>query len=91
MWKFRVEQKRFEIGTVKIGGLPGEHPTVLIGSIFYRGQKILKNEITGDFDDAKAEELIKQPDLKQQWQEKSRALLADKIDVLRFMVETIAA
>ena len=45
MWKFRVEQKRFEIGTVKIGGLPGEHPTVLIGSIFYRGQKILKNDM----------------------------------------------
>jgi len=38
---------------------------------------------------AKAAELIKQPDLKQQWQEKSRALLADKSDVLKFMVETI--
>jgi len=59
MWKFGVEQKRFEIGTVKIGGLPGERPTVLIGSIFYHGQKILRNEVTGDFDDAKAEELIK--------------------------------
>jgi len=59
MWKLRVEQKQFEIGTVKIGGLPGERPTVLIGSIFYHGQKILRNEITGDFDYAKAEELIK--------------------------------
>jgi len=38
---------------------------------------------------AKAAELIKQPDLKQQWQEKREALLADKIDVLKFMVETI--
>jgi predicted glycosyltransferase len=38
---------------------------------------------------AKAADLIKQPDLKQQCQEKSRALLADKIDVLKFMVETI--
>jgi len=38
---------------------------------------------------AKAVELIKQPDLKQQWQEKRQALLADKIDVLKFMVETI--
>lgn len=59
MWKLRVEQKRFEIGTAKIGGLPGENPTVLVGSIFYRGQKILKNEMTGDFDGVKAEELIK--------------------------------
>jgi predicted glycosyltransferase len=38
---------------------------------------------------AKAVELIKQPDLKQQWQEKSRALLADKTDVLKIMVEAI--
>ena len=38
---------------------------------------------------AKAVELIKQPDLKQQWQEKRQALLADKTDVLKFMVETI--
>jgi len=38
---------------------------------------------------AKAVELIKQPDLKQQWQEKSRVLLADKIDVLKFIVEAI--
>jgi len=37
----------------------------------------------------KAVELIKQTDLKQQWQEKRQALLADKIDVLKFMVETI--
>jgi len=59
MWKFGAQQKRIEIGRVKIGGLPGELPTVLIGSIFYRGQKILKDEITGNFDTAKAEELIK--------------------------------
>jgi len=38
---------------------------------------------------AKAVELVKQPDLKQQWQKRRQALLADKIDVLKFMVETI--
>jgi len=38
---------------------------------------------------AKAEELIKQPELKQQWQEKKEKLLAAKINVLKFMVETI--
>jgi predicted glycosyltransferase len=38
---------------------------------------------------AKAVELIRQPDLKQQWQEKRQALLGDKTDVLKFMVETI--
>ncbi len=38
---------------------------------------------------AKAVELVKQADLKQQWQDKRQALLADKIDVLKFMAETI--
>lgn len=38
---------------------------------------------------AKAAQLIKQTDLKQQWQEKRKVLLADKIDVLKFMAETI--
>jgi predicted glycosyltransferase len=37
----------------------------------------------------KAVDLIKQPDLKKQWQEKRQVLLADKIDVLKFMVEAI--
>lgn len=59
MWKFAVEQTRFEIGPVRIGGCPGERPVVLIGSIFYHGQRLLKNESTGDFDRQKAEELIK--------------------------------
>jgi len=38
---------------------------------------------------AKAMELIKQPDLKQQWQAKRQRLLADKVDVHKFMVEAI--
>lgn len=40
---------------------------------------------------AKAVELLHQPDLKQQWQAKRQKLLADKIDVLRFIVEVIEA
>jgi len=38
---------------------------------------------------SKAEQLIKQPDLKQQWQAKRQKLLAEKIDVHKFMVESI--
>lgn len=53
-----------------------------------------KYQLTFNYSDpnqaiAKAVELINQPDLKQQWQEKRQALLADKIDVLKFLVETI--
>ncbi len=38
---------------------------------------------------AKAVELIQQPDLKEKWAEKRQKLLADKIDVTRFMVDFI--
>lgn len=59
MWTFKAEQKRLKIGGISVGGLPGEHPTVLVGTIFYHGQKMLINEATGDFNQEKAEELIK--------------------------------
>lgn len=58
MWRFKSEQKVFDIGGVKIGGLPGERPTVLVGSIFYRKHEIVEDERKGEFDRAKAEELI---------------------------------
>ena len=37
----------------------------------------------------KAPELIKKPDLKQEWQKKREKLLKDKIDVTKFMVDFI--
>jgi len=37
MFMLKAKQKIFEIGGVKVGGQPGEVPTVLIGSIFYLG------------------------------------------------------
>ncbi|HDM88611.1 tetrahydromethanopterin S-methyltransferase subunit H [Candidatus Bathyarchaeota archaeon] len=53
------EQKIFEIGGVKIGGQPGELPTVLIGSLFHEGHKIVKDRRLGIFDKKKAERLIR--------------------------------
>ena len=58
MFRFSKEQKIFDVGGVKIGGQPGELPTVMIGTIFYHKHKILKDEKTGDFDRDKAEELL---------------------------------
>lgn len=55
----KVEPKVLEIGTIKMGGIPGELPTVLIGSMFYHGQKIMKDEEKGIFDKEKAEAMIK--------------------------------
>lgn len=62
MFEFKAEQKTFDIGKVKIGGHPGQRPVVLIGSIFYNGHKIVTDQEKGEFDKAKAEELINQQD-----------------------------
>lgn len=58
MWRLESEQKVFDIGGVEVGGKPGERPSVLVGSIFYKKHKILENALTGEFDHSKAEELI---------------------------------
>jgi tetrahydromethanopterin S-methyltransferase subunit H len=58
MFKFKTPQKIFQIGKVKIGGQPGQLPTVLIGTIFYEKHKIVKDPEKGIFDKEKAEDLI---------------------------------
>jgi len=59
LWRFEREQKVFDIGGVRVGGAPGTRPTVLIGSIFYRGHGIVTDEGNGEFDRSRAEELMK--------------------------------
>lgn len=59
MFKFEKEQKIFDIAGVKIGGQPGQLPTVMIGTIFYHKDKIVKDEKTGEFDKESAEKLLK--------------------------------
>jgi tetrahydromethanopterin S-methyltransferase subunit H len=58
MFRFRKNQKIVEVGGVKLGGQPGELPTVLIPSIFYVGQRLVADEKKGLFDQEKAETLI---------------------------------
>jgi tetrahydromethanopterin S-methyltransferase subunit H len=59
MFKYEKEQEIYEIAGVKLGGQPGQLPTVMIGSIFYDGHDILKNAEKGEFDKGKAQQLIK--------------------------------
>jgi len=59
MLKFEREQKILEIGGVHVGGQPGEFATILIGTFFYEGHKIVDDTERGLFDRGKAEELIK--------------------------------
>jgi tetrahydromethanopterin S-methyltransferase subunit H len=59
MFKFKKEQVVYDIQGIKVGGQPGENPTVLISSMFYSGHKIVVNRKKGEFDRGRAEELIK--------------------------------
>jgi tetrahydromethanopterin S-methyltransferase subunit H len=58
VFKFEKEQSVFDIAGVKVGGQPGEYPTVLVPSIFYDGHKIVRDPIKGEFDKKQAEILI---------------------------------
>jgi len=56
---FKTEQKIFDIAGLKIGGQPGQLPTVMVGSIFYHKDKIVIDPKIGNFDRNKAEEALK--------------------------------
>ncbi len=58
MFEFTAEQKVYDIAGVKVGGKPGENPTVLIGSMFFRGHKIVSDPDKGIFDRKKAKDLL---------------------------------
>ncbi|WP_424359296.1 tetrahydromethanopterin S-methyltransferase subunit H [Methanocella sp. MCL-LM] len=60
MFKYANQQKVYEVGRAKVGGQPGEYPTVLAGSIFYGKHKIVSDEKTGVFDKEIAEKLVRQ-------------------------------
>ncbi len=58
MFDYKTDQKTMEIGGVRIGGPPGRIPTVLIPSIFYTNDKLVKNASSGEFDKNEAENLL---------------------------------
>ena len=60
--EFQAEQQVLEIGNIRVGGQPGVRPTALIGSIFYHGQDIVRDEDHGEFDKDAAAELIRRQD-----------------------------
>jgi len=58
MLKFEREQKVYRIAGVELGGQPGQRPTVMIGSIFFRGHRIVSDPHAGIFDRTKAAALL---------------------------------
>ena len=58
MLDYEAEQKTLKIGGVRIGGPLGRIPTVLIPSIFYTKDRLVKNADTGEFDQTATEDTL---------------------------------
>jgi tetrahydromethanopterin S-methyltransferase subunit H len=54
MFRFQTLQKTSRIGQFEFGGQPGERPPLLIANMFQRGDKLLRDRKTADFDRAAA-------------------------------------
>lgn len=62
MFEFKTEQKVCQVGGVKFGGQPGEYPTVVVPSIFQKGDKVFEGKRKEGFDEKRAENLLKTTD-----------------------------
>ena len=59
MFDFSVKQKTYEISGTLIGGEPGFTPTVMVGSMFYKGDKTVENRAEGLFRRDEAEGVLR--------------------------------
>jgi len=63
MFRFATEQKVVEVGGVKFGGQPGQYPTVVVPSIFQKGDKVFEGAKRKEgFNQERAAEIIRQAD-----------------------------
>jgi len=53
-----IEPRTVQIGDVILGGYHGEYPTVLILSMFHRGDRLVTNSIRGTFDSKRAQRYL---------------------------------
>lgn len=58
MFKYDREQKVFSIGSIKIGGQPGENAPLLIGNMFQKGDTLIESRKERKFNKTEAEERI---------------------------------
>lgn len=58
MFRFTKEQKISQIGKIKVGGQPGENPTLLFSSLFQKGDKFVESRKERKFDKKGAKEAI---------------------------------
>ncbi len=62
MFLFDRKQEIYDIAGVKVGGQPGETPTVLCGTIFYAKHYLVEDADKGIFDKKAAEDVINKQD-----------------------------
>lgn len=58
MFRFSTKQKVCQIGNVKVGGQPGENATLLLASLFQKGDKLVESRKERKFDKKGARESI---------------------------------
>lgn len=63
MFDYKVKQLTYDIYGVKIGGLPGVIPTVMVGSMFHKGDVSVSSHTKGIFDKGVAETHIRKAEL----------------------------
>jgi tetrahydromethanopterin S-methyltransferase subunit H len=59
MYLFDKDQKVFDIAGMRVGGQPGQHATVLCGTIFYAKHYLVEDPEKGIFDKKAAEDVLK--------------------------------
>lgn len=76
MQRFSKEPKVYDVGGVKLGGQPGDYPTVCCFSIFQESDKVFdKGSRRKGFNEKRAEELLKTAD--KLWKETGVPVMAD--------------
>jgi [methyl-Co(III) glycine betaine-specific corrinoid protein]---tetrahydrofolate methyltransferase len=93
LFEFTQPQKVYNIDRVRVGGRPGENPTVLIGSMFFRGHRIVSDSDRGIFDKGKAKALLdREEDLSAETgNPRIIDVIADTGDALINYIEWVAA
>ena len=76
MQRFSKEPEVYDVGGVKLGGQPGDYPTVCCFSIFQESDKVFdKGSRRKGFNEARAEELLKGAE--KLWKETGVPVMAD--------------
>lgn len=75
MLQYQTEPQVYDVGGVKLGGQPGDYPTVACHSIFQKGDRVFEGKRKEGFNEKRAEEVLKRQD--ELWKETGVPGMAD--------------